>query len=128
MEIWKLLHQLLCSTEVITLVVLLSICYVFLFSRISFKCWAFLERLKVKLELRWNGQFSKETSTWEQILSRGVTWQLLKGNTGVFAIQGKRQYMEDRFNVVQDWEHTKTSIYGVFDGHGGEVNRSVVCA
>ena len=29
--------------------------------------------------------------------------------------------MEDRFNVVNDLEHTETSIYGIFDGHGGEV-------
>ena len=29
--------------------------------------------------------------------------------------------MEDRFNVVNDLEHTGTSIYGIFDGHGGEV-------
>ena len=29
--------------------------------------------------------------------------------------------MEDRFNVVNDLERTETSIYGIFDGHGGEV-------
>ena len=29
--------------------------------------------------------------------------------------------MEDRFNVVNNLEHTDTSIYGIFDGHGGEV-------
>lgn len=34
--------------------------------------------------------------------------------------------MEDRLNIVSDLEQTGTSIYGVFDGHGGEVN-SVDC-
>ena len=32
--------------------------------------------------------------------------------------------MEDRFNVVNNLEHTETSIYGIFDGHGGEVRFS----
>ena len=121
-KILALFRQLLSSAEVITLIIVLGLSYVFLFSRLSFKCWTFLERLKVKLELRWGSNLGKQMSTWDQVLVNGVTWQLLRGNTGVFAIQGKRPYMEDRFNVVQDWEHTKTSIYGVFDGHGGEVN------
>jgi protein phosphatase 1L len=50
-----------------------------------------------------------------------ASWELKKGNVGVYAIQGRRQHMEDRFNVVNDLEHTGTSIYGIFDGHGGEV-------
>ena len=50
-----------------------------------------------------------------------ASWELKKGNVGVFAIQGRRPHMEDRFNVVNDLEHTETSIYGIFDGHGGEV-------
>ncbi len=50
-----------------------------------------------------------------------ASWELKKGNVGVFAIQGRRPHMEDRFNVVNNLEHTQTSIYGIFDGHGGEV-------
>ena len=50
-----------------------------------------------------------------------ASWELRKGNVGVYAIQGRRPHMEDRFNVVNDLEHTNTSIYGIFDGHGGEV-------
>ena len=30
--------------------------------------------------------------------------------------------MEDRFNIVTDLKQTGTSIFGIFDGHGGEVN------
>ena len=48
-------------------------------------------------------------------------WETKKGNAAVYAIQGRRPHMEDRFNIVYDLEHTKSSIYGVFDGHGGEV-------
>jgi len=46
---------------------------------------------------------------------------------GVYAIQGRRLYMEDRFNVVSRLENTDTSIYGIFDGHGGEVPLYVCC-
>ncbi|PVD18490.1 hypothetical protein C0Q70_21039 [Pomacea canaliculata] len=28
--------------------------------------------------------------------------------------------MEDRFNVITDLDDTRTSVYGIFDGHGGE--------
>ncbi|KAJ8309800.1 hypothetical protein KUTeg_011665 [Tegillarca granosa] len=49
-----------------------------------------------------------------------VSWDLKKGNAAVYAIQGRRPHMEDRFNIVNDLEHTNTSIFGVFDGHGGE--------
>ena len=33
--------------------------------------------------------------------------------------------MEDRFNIVTDLEQTGTSIFGIFDGHGGEVIKYV---
>lgn len=49
-----------------------------------------------------------------------ASWELKKDNSAVFAIQGRRQHMEDRFNIVTDHEHTGASIYGIFDGHGGE--------
>ena len=49
------------------------------------------------------------------------SWETKKGNAAVYAIQGRRPHMEDRFNIVYDLEHTQSSIYGIFDGHGGEV-------
>jgi len=47
------------------------------------------------------------------------SWELRKDAIGVYSIQGRRPHMEDRFNVV-DLEQINASIYGVFDGHGGE--------
>jgi len=49
-----------------------------------------------------------------------ASWELRKDNIGVYSVQGRRPHMEDRFNVV-DLEQINTSIYGVYDGHGGEV-------
>ncbi|XP_028817724.1 protein phosphatase, Mg2+/Mn2+ dependent, 1Lb [Denticeps clupeoides] len=55
-----------------------------------------------------NAEFSK---TWE---SRGK-------NAAVYSIQGRRDHMEDRFQVVADVANkSHPSIFGVFDGHGGE--------
>ncbi|XP_048746852.1 protein phosphatase 1L-like [Ostrea edulis] len=49
-----------------------------------------------------------------------ATWELQKDGAAGYAIQGRRPHMEDRLNIVSDLEQTGTSIYGVFDGHGGE--------
>jgi len=49
-----------------------------------------------------------------------ASWELRKDTIAVYSIQGRRPHMEDRFNVV-DLEQINASIYGVYDGHGGEV-------
>lgn len=65
------------------------------------------------------------TSQFDDALSvsyRKATWELVKENVGVYALQGRRAGMEDRFTFVNQLEPSGTSIYGVFDGHGGEVS------
>ena len=58
-------------------------------------------------------------------LTDRAVWELKRDNVGVYSIQGRRPHMEDRYNVVTGLQETTTtanaSIYGVFDGHGGEV-------
>jgi len=49
-----------------------------------------------------------------------ASWELRKDTIGVYSIQGRRPHMEDRFNVV-DLEQINASVYGVYDGHGGQV-------
>ena len=53
------------------------------------------------------------------------SWELKQDNVGVYAIQGRRPHMEDRFNVVSDHDNSGTSVFGVFDGHGGEVRKRI---
>jgi protein phosphatase 1L len=84
-----------------------------------------LDRVLVKLELKLVGKYDCVPADGETVVSGHNTrasWQLRKDNVSVFAIQGRRIHMEDRFNVVTNMEHTGTSIYGIFDGHGGEVD------
>lgn len=57
-----------------------------------------------------------------QVSYRRATWELVKDNVGVYALQGRRATMEDRFTFVNRLEASSTSLYGVFDGHGGEVS------
>jgi protein phosphatase 1L len=92
----------------------------------------YIQRAKDKFQLRWgNGASGRRPA--DRSARAGVdkdslfrdkskaSWELKKDNVAIYAIQGRRPHMEDRFNVVNDLEHTRTSLYGVFDGHGGEV-------
>ncbi|XP_077988035.1 protein phosphatase 1L-like [Glandiceps talaboti] len=47
-------------------------------------------------------------------------WELRQENVAVYAIQGRRPRMEDRYDVVHDRENTGLALYGIFDGHGGQ--------
>lgn len=54
------------------------------------------------------------------------TWEFKSHNVAVYSIQGRRDHMEDRFEVLADTVNkTHPSIFGVFDGHGGEVSGCV---
>ena len=62
--------------------------------------------------------FSKETILWEKQFD----------NAAVYAIRGRRDSMEDRFDYMT--EKGGASLYGVFDGHGGQVRPPflIICA
>uniref|UniRef100_A0A3Q2ICW2 Protein phosphatase 1L n=1 Tax=Equus caballus TaxID=9796 RepID=A0A3Q2ICW2_HORSE len=50
------------------------------------------------------------------------TWEFKSHNVAVYSIQGRRDHMEDRFEVLTDLANkSHPSIFGIFDGHGGEV-------
>lgn len=49
------------------------------------------------------------------------SWDLVKGPCSVYALKGRRPKMEDRFSVLAD-EGSGIALYGIFDGHGGEVS------
>jgi hypothetical protein len=46
----------------------------------------------------------------------------LKGNcVGIYALQGRRPKMEDKFSYVNDSATLGLEYWAVFDGHGGDV-------
>lgn len=87
-----------------------------------------VQRARVSLQLRFRGENYNTSAGGDNIHNASdvgadkdrASWEMKRDNAAVFAIQGRRQHMEDRFNVVTDLEHTGASIYGIFDGHGGE--------
>ena len=110
------------NPETLILCFFLSLAYYYFFH--SQQIRNLFDRFKVKLELKLSGQYDKVPPGVDRVITAEKTkasWELRKDNVGVFAIQGRRPHMEDRFNVVTDLEHTNTSIYGIFDGHGGDV-------
>lgn len=55
------------------------------------------------------------------------TWEFKNHNVAVYSIQGRRDHMEDRFEVITDLVNkTHPSIFGIFDGHGGEASFRLV--
>ncbi|XP_051482241.1 protein phosphatase 1L isoform X2 [Apus apus] len=55
------------------------------------------------------------------------TWEFKSHNVAVYSIQGRRDHMEDRFEVITDLVNkTHPSIFGIFDGHGGEATAEYV--
>lgn len=83
----------------------------------------FFGRVIAKLELRVTGHYDGSVRATGASIGgqKGkVIWEVQKENLGVFAVQGRRAHMEDRFNEASISE-LSTSLYGVFDGHGGEV-------
>lgn len=118
----------LLSPEAFLLCILMLLLYNSLFHMKPI--WSYFQRAKVKLQLRVNGQYDQHLTTAnEEHVTKEKTkasWGLIKGNAATFAIQGRRPHMEDRYNIVDELDHTNTSIYGIFDGHGGEVSYSIL--
>ncbi|XP_013776573.1 protein phosphatase 1L-like [Limulus polyphemus] len=47
------------------------------------------------------------------------SWERKEENVSIYALQGRRPQMEDRFGLIIDETHD-VALYGIFDGHGGE--------
>lgn len=50
------------------------------------------------------------------------SWDFKDKNVAVYSIKGRRPHMEDRFKVHSGGNGSKMSLFGIFDGHGGEVS------
>eukprot|EP00058_Branchiostoma_floridae_P007297 XP_002592785.1 hypothetical protein BRAFLDRAFT_65365 [Branchiostoma floridae] len=51
-------------------------------------------------------------------------WEFRKDNVAVYAIQGRREHMEDRYSVITNIAKSGASVFEIFDGHGGDVSVS----
>lgn len=48
------------------------------------------------------------------------SWEEKRSTSAVYAVQGRRPRMEDRFVIDEDISKTGISLFAIFDGHGGE--------
>lgn len=48
------------------------------------------------------------------------SWDDRRGTSAVYAVQGRRPRMEDRFVIDENINGTGISMFAIFDGHGGE--------
>lgn len=48
------------------------------------------------------------------------SWEEKRSTSAVYAVQGRRPRMEDRFVIDEDISNTGISLFAIFDGHGGE--------
>ncbi|XP_037029412.1 protein phosphatase 1L-like [Bradysia coprophila] len=48
------------------------------------------------------------------------SWEQTRDASSVFAVQGRRLKMEDRFVLEENVNNTGVSFFAIFDGHGGE--------
>lgn len=90
--------------------------------------WQFYETARLKWQYKAEpdrtGNSPLPSGEWSRNLvsddKEKASWELQRKNVGVYAIQGRRPHMEDRFNVLSDTEDRGITVLGVFDGHGGE--------
>ena len=55
-------------------------------------------------------------------INDNVVEELEDNYVGIYAIQGRRPKMEDKFTYVNDSERIGIEYWAVFDGHGGDVS------
>lgn len=124
--VWKLVRWYVIKPEV----VLVTLCIIVLCMYIQFvDVWSRSLVDRIRLTVTGNVA-SKTTPKILRVLGgdfdASKSWELTENNVAVFAIQGRRPRMEDRFVVNPDIDGTGISLYAIFDGHGGEVSLFLV--
>lgn len=118
-----------------------SMALVFLVIVVAIVCHTFeywlksLTRSTISLVKRLNLGFAYASTALTTILpavecisriSENVVQELENNCVGVYAIQGRRPKMEDKFTYVNDSARLGIEYWAVFDGHGGDVSYSAL--
>lgn len=99
---------------------------VLIFSILLFLIVAYLQSLDLRSEsifkkIGFSIGSNQYKSVSSQLTNESSSWEYKSGNVAVFAVQGRRPHMEDRFVISKNIQNTGVSLFAVFDGHGGEV-------
>lgn len=78
------------------------------------------QKINWKLIMNWFDDLQQIMVDEKDALSKN--WSHESKNVAVYAIQGKRSRMEDRYVVNTNINDTGVSLFAIFDGHAGEVS------
>uniref|UniRef100_A0A182FNB6 PPM-type phosphatase domain-containing protein n=1 Tax=Anopheles albimanus TaxID=7167 RepID=A0A182FNB6_ANOAL len=114
---WKVMRVYLLKPEV--LIAGLLICLFVLYLQAA-EVWSrgFIGRISSSLGLGGKGRSGKLallTSAAEK-----HSWDERTSGSAVYAVQGRRAKMEDRFVISENINNSGISLFAIFDGHGGE--------
>lgn len=115
--VWKVMRVYLLKPEVLIAGLLI---FVFVLYLQASEVWSrgFIGKISSSFGL------SKGTRTGKLALLTSAaekhSWEDKRGTTAVYAVQGRRPRMEDRFVIDENINHTGISLFAIFDGHGGE--------
>ncbi|XP_073987533.1 protein phosphatase 1L [Rhodnius prolixus] len=117
--IWRLIRFYIIKPEVVLLTLFLVIIFMYIQ---AVEVWS--RSLVNKLRLSVSSSIPSKSQKLQYFKVTGdfdkSSWELKEGNVAVFAVQGRRPKMEDRFVVNENINGTGVHLYAVFDGHGGE--------
>lgn len=117
---WRMFRVYILKPEILifSIVVLLVIAYL---QNVDIRSQSFFKRIGFSIG---------DTTTFKnmQLQSRtdNSNWEYKAGNVAVFAVQGRRPHMEDRFVINENIKNTGVSLFAVFDGHGGDVSSHII--
>ncbi|CRK93392.1 CLUMA_CG006928, isoform A [Clunio marinus] len=108
--------KLLIRPEIFLLAIVVFV-FCFYIQAIELNTNGFLNR--ISNSIKFNSSKSKISFT--SSIAEKDSWDDIKKQSAVFAVQGRRPRMEDRFVVEENINGTTgISMFAIFDGHGGE--------
>lgn len=113
---WRMFRIYILKPEILifSILVLLVIAYL---QNVDIKSQSFFKKIGFSI-----GDSSTFKSIQLQSRNDNSSWEYKAGNVAVFAVQGRRPHMEDRFVINENIKNTGVSLFAVFDGHGGDVS------
>lgn len=115
-HIWRLFRFYILKPEVLFIGGVIIILFIYI-QAVEVWSRSFLSKLHLSL-----GRSAQSHIQKTQLFSDvdGTSWDLQEEYVAVYAVQGRRPKMEDRFIVSRNINGTGVSLFAVFDGHGGE--------
>ncbi|CAH1391589.1 unnamed protein product [Nezara viridula] len=114
---WRLFRLYIIKPEVLLLGLLMIIVFVYIQ---AVEVWSRSLVNKLRLSLSRSAQSRIHKSQFFNGDVESSSWDLREDSVAVYAVQGRRAKMEDRFVINKNIDGTGVSLFAVFDGHGGD--------